>query len=120
MNITKISAVALLLGFASLEPAGAETLMQTARLLKNLSKMNLQTIGTERGSPPGSVETLFGRLPDQAAGTVYLVRGATPSTGWGTTSFGTTTFGRTSFGRTSFGRTTFGRSSMGRTSFGRH
>ncbi|MBL4876954.1 MAG: hypothetical protein JKY10_10740 [Cohaesibacteraceae bacterium] len=95
--------------------------MQTAGILKNLSKMNTNTIGTRGGSPAGSVESLFGTAPKAKPQTVYVAFGGQASSGWGTTSFGTTSFGRTSFGRTGFGHTSMGQTSMGTTGiFGRH
>ena len=126
MRIKTICLSAALVGALVSSPAQADSLMQTASLLQNLSRMNTATIGTRGGSPKGSVENLFGAAPVQAKPQlVYVAFGGQASSGWGTTSFGTTSFGTTSFGTTSFGHTSMGQTSMGQTSmgtavFGRH
>lgn len=109
MRIKTICLSIALIGSALSLPAQAESLMQTAGILKKLSSMNTNTIGTRGGSKLGSVENLFGAAPKRAKPkTVYVASGGVASTGWGTTSFGTTSFGTTSFGTTSFGRTSMG------------
>lgn len=122
MRIKMICLSIALIGSALSRPAQAQSLMQTAGILGNLSKMNTATIGTRGGSPAGSVESLFGAAPVQAKPkTVYVASGGVASTGWGTTTFGTTSFGTTSFARTNFGHTSMGHTSMGQTvAFGRN